>query len=398
VPARFESVGEAVARATDILARAGCATPRLDASVLFRSAAGGWDEARLIARGRSPVDDAVAARFEERVARRAAREPVAYLLGEREFWSRTFQVDTRVLIPRPETEDVLAAALEVVRECGPREGVGRLRIVDVGTGSGILAVTLAAELAGRRPFESSMGSPPSDPRAGEEAARLRRATSDEPVSFEILAVDLSDGALAVARENARRLLREARRWEDGAVEGDRVPIAWIRGDLTTSLAAGSVDVLVANPPYVARSELEQAAPELAHEPILALEGGDDDGLGVVRKLLADAARVLCPGGVLVSEIGSGQGAKVASLASSSGFERVEVGRDLAGRDRVLVAHLGGAATLLDRGQRSTRDELGVPRGEDGWTRSSFEEGARSRARFGSEARRTPLSRSSSHRC
>jgi release factor glutamine methyltransferase len=397
VRGRFESVAEAVARATDSLACAGCATPRLDASVLFRSAAGGWDEGRLIARGRSPVDDAVAARFEELIARRAAREPVAYLLGEREFWSRTFQVDTRVLIPRPETEEVLAAALEVVRERSGREGSGPLRIVDVGTGSGILAVTLAVELAGRGPLGSRAGSPRPG-RKPEEESRLRSATSGEGTSVEILAVDRSDGALAVARENARRLLREARGCEGGAVERDCVPIAWIRGDLTTSFAAGSIDVLVANPPYVGRSELEQAAPELAHEPILALEGGDDDGLGVVRRLLADAVRVLCPGGVLVSEIGSGQGAKVASLASSSGFERVEVGRDLAGRDRVLVARLGGGATLSDRGPRSTQDEFEVPRGEDGWTRSSFEEGGRSRARFGSEARRTPLSRSSSHRC
>jgi release factor glutamine methyltransferase len=397
------SVAEAVALATDVLARAGCATPRLDASVLFRHAAGGWDDARLIASGRSPVPADVAARFDGLVARRATREPVAYLVGAREFWSRTFRVDPRVLIPRPETEDVATAALAAIRERRASVG-GRLRIVDVGTGSGILALTLAAELAS----DAIAGSRAASEAAGTAMAqtpRLRTATSSDEAStthaseagppaardVEIVAVDLSDGALEVARENAARILCSA-----GASEGNRVAIAWVRGDLTSSLASASIDVLVSNPPYVSRSELDAAAPELAREPDLALEGGDDDGLGVVRRLLADAARVLCRGGVLVSEIGSGQGAKVASLASSSGFDRVEVGRDLAGRDRMLVARRGDTARPSDRNLEPAREELEA-RGGDGWTRSSFEEGARSRARFESEAQRTPPSRSSSHR-
>lgn len=382
------SVAEAVALAADVLARAGCETARLDASVLFRHAAGGWDEARLIASGRDEVALGVAARFDELVARRAAREPVAYLVGEREFWSRTFRVDPRVLVPRPETEDVLAAALRAV---GERLRPGRiLRIVDVGTGSGILAVTLAAELGSTGANGRQAGA---ESRRRSATSADASATTSEETRIAIVAVDLSGDALAVARENACLLVG------DGA--GNRVPIAWIRADLTTSLATASADIVVANPPYVTSDELARAAPELAHEPLLALEGGDDDGLGVLRRLLREAARVLIPGGVLVSEIGSRQGAKVASLASSSGFEAVEVGRDLAGRDRFLVARRGADGILRGRdpglGRDEFREESEVPRGEDGWTRSSFEEGARSRARFGSEAPRTPLSRSSSHR-
>ena len=341
-------IAEVLADAERALAEAGSESPRLDAEVLFRHAAGGraagWDEARLIVESRVLADADVLARFEASLARRLAREPLAYVTGEREFWSRSFRVDRRVLVPRPETEDVVAAALRVAAGLAPP-----LRVIDVGTGSGVIAVTLALELAARGPGVA-----------------------------EILAVDRSEGALAVARENAGRLLTGA----------PHAPIAWLRGDLTTAIGGGRLAMIVANPPYLAPADLAAAGPELGFEPPEALLAGDSAGLGVLRKLLEDAQRVLRPEGVLVSEIGWGQGAKVASLAARAGFEEVEVARDLAGRERVLIARRSAVSGASSE----------VQRGEDGWTRSSFEEGARSRARFGSEAPRTPLSRSSSRRC
>jgi UDP-N-acetylglucosamine 1-carboxyvinyltransferase len=310
-------VAEVLADAERVLAAAGCETPRLDAEVLFRHAAGGaggtaWDAARLIVEQRSPADPAVLERFRAAVARRSAREPLAYVSGEREFWSRTFRVDSRVLVPRPETEEIVAAALRIAPGlAAPR------RVIDVGTGSGVLAVTLALELG-----------------AGE--------------GTQVLAIDRSEAALAVARENAAALAR-----------GAGAPILWIRGDLTTAVAPESAALVVANPPYLAPAELAAAAPELAFEPSFALLGGDGDGLGVVRRLLEGARRVLRPGGVVLSEIGCGQGAKVASLAARAGFEDVEVARDLAGRDRVLVARrpAGAGGRLEDPRGEGRVDEI-----------------------------------------
>jgi release factor glutamine methyltransferase len=343
-PAR--RVAEVIADAERALAAAGCDTPRLDAEVLFRHAAGAgagatWDEGRLILEQRSLADPEVIGRFEAAVERRRSREPLAYVTGEREFWSRSFRVDGRVLVPRPETEEVVAAALRIAAGLAPPR-----RVVDVGTGSGVIAVTLALELAGQP-------------------------------DVEVVAVDRSADALAVARENARRLSRGR----------PAAPIAWVQGDLTTAVAPGRAALVVANPPYLGAAELAAAAPELGFEPLSALLGGDGDGLGVLRELLEEARRALRPDGVLLSEIGCGQGAEVASLAARAGFEEVEVKPDLSSLDRVLIARRGARAGAI----------VEDPRGEDGWTRSSFEEGSRSRERSASEERRMPLSRSSSHR-
>lgn len=353
------SVAEALAEATRVLAEAGAETPRLDAEVLFAHAAGGvqagWDATRLIRDAREVIDPSTLARFREALRRRAAREPVAYITGAREFWSRRFRADPRVLVPRPETETVVEEALRVIQHLSPFSD-GRTanglpgRIVDVGTGSGVIAIALACELGG-------------------------------PEECEILAIDRSAAALAVACENARALL----------ARDERRP-RWMRGDLTTSLAPASAALVVANPPYLSRAELEAAPPELRYEPFEALVAGGDDGLGVLRELIQDAFRVLCPGGFLVSEIGSSQAAKVASLARERGFEEVAVHRDLAGRDRVLTARRPASPRELIQIRDSDEE-----RGEEGWTRSSFEEGAGSRERFASAAPRTPPSRSSSRR-
>jgi len=277
---------EALARAEARLAAAGCATPGLDARVLLGQVTG-LGHAGLLAHGRDALG-ARAARFETLVRRRERREPVAYLTGRKEFFSRSFEVTPAVLVPRPETERVVEAGLVFLRL-----GRDRATVVDVGTGSGAIAITLAAQCDGAR----------------------------------ITALDSSPGALAVARNNARRLL--------AGEPGARLDL--LLADLTTSIAPGSVDLVVANPPYLSRQEMRQASPELGFEPPHALAGGGRDGLEVVRRLLGDARRVLRAGGRLLCEIGAAQGDSAREIASGLGFAAVEVLLDLEGRARVLKA-------------------------------------------------------------
>jgi release factor glutamine methyltransferase len=261
--------GEAAAADVDVLAR----------HVL------GWDRARLLARRRDPVPDGFADPFARLVGRREQREPVAYLVGAREFYGLTFEVGPAVLVPRPETELAVEAALAALagQAASPR-------IADVGTGSGCIAVALAT---------------------------VRRDAT-------VLAVDRSLAALALARRNARR--------HDVA---DRV--ALIAGDVLDAVAATArLDLVVSNPPYVPDDSPEVAADVRAHEPPAALYAGAD-GLDVVRRLIHDTAARLRPGGRLVMEIGAGQAGAVARLAAAAGtWEPAVFRRDLQGIDRVAV--------------------------------------------------------------
>lgn len=292
-PAR--TVGTALRAATARLEAAGRDGARLDAEVLLCTALG-IDRVRLITGRDRPLDAAEESRLEALVARRAAGEPVAYLTGEREFWSLPFAVGPHVLVPRPETEGVVEAGLEAIARLRrtPAHG-GPVRVVDVGTGSGAIAVALASEAAARR-------------------------WSD--VRF--VAVDRSRAALAVARGNAERLV-------------GRGTVALLHGDLTSALRAASVDLVVSNPPYLSDDELRGISTEVAREPVDALLGGGKDGTQILCGLAAEAARVLRPGGFLVTEIGSTQGGTVAALARDLGFADVRVVPDLAGLDRVVTA-------------------------------------------------------------
>lgn len=221
------------------------------------------------------------------VRARRAGEPLAYLVGSREFYGRRFQVDQRVLIPRPETEDLVEAALAFARERAA-EGQRDLRIVDVGTGSGVIAVTLAAELPPAR----------------------------------IIAVDRSAGALAVAHENARR----------HGVEGR---ITLIQGDLLSAVA-GPVDLIVANLPYIPTEEIPTLQPEVQHEPRLALDGGPD-GLDLYRRLWTQAATALDARGGLFGEIAASQGVVAEHSAAAAFPDRsIKILPDLAGRDRIIA--------------------------------------------------------------
>ena len=213
------------------------------------------------------------------VARRAAREPLQYLLGETEFWSLPFRVTPAVLIPRPETEILVEEAL--------KRSIPEAQILDLGTGSGILAVTLARELP---------------------AARLT-------------AFDLSAEALAVAADNARR-------------HGVAQRIEFVQRSFKEPFS-GSFDLIVSNPPYVAVGELEQLMPEVRdHEPRLALAGGED-GLDAFRAILDTAPPALDKAGWLLLEVGMGQAQQVGAMLEAQGFEELFQRPDYAGIPRVV---------------------------------------------------------------
>lgn len=282
--AAVATVGDALAAAIARLAAAGVPEPRADAEVLLARALE-TTRAGLVVAARRPLPGPAARDFAALVARRVTREPLAYITGEREFWSLPLAVDRRVLVPRPETELVVETALRVAPAAR--------RILDVGTGSGAIAAALARE----RP-----------------AAR-------------VWASDLAAEALAVARANLAR----------------HAPgVTLVRGDLLTAFRAAAFDLVVANPPYVTDAELDGLAPEVRdHEPRVALAAGPD-GLGALRRLVAESPRVVAPGGWLVVEVGAGQAAAVRRLAETTGScVRIEVVRDHAGIERVVAVRLGG---------------------------------------------------------
>lgn len=230
-----------------------------------------------------PLEARELATYRALIARRAAGEPTSYLTGAREFYGRPFAVDPRVLIPRPETELLVEAVLQVL----PKDRTARL--LDLCTGSGCVAISLALE----RP----------------------RAL--------VVATEISAEAAEVARANAAML---------GAA--DRVEIRV--GDLFAPLEGEPpFDAVVANPPYVARGEVPTLSAEVRREPALALDGGQD-GLDLVRHIVAAAPRWLVPGGLLALEIGDRQGPAVRSLLEAAGYGSVRIERDLARHDRLAL--------------------------------------------------------------
>ena len=264
-------VREALDSAVVALSAAGVDTPRLDAEVLLAHALG-VDRAALVIDRERPVEGAAVRAFQNAVRRRSVqREPVAYITGMKGFRRLEVQVDPRVLIPRPETETLVEAALELPPGA---------RVVDVGTGSGAVALAL----------------------------------KDERPDLDVVATDTSPDALAVARANAARLGLDVR---------------FVAGDL---LAGVEADAVVSNPPYVADGEPLQ--PEIAkHEPAVALYAGAD-GLAVIRRLVARAAE--SPARFVALEVGMGQAGDVGAALRAAGFGDVEARRDLAGIERVVV--------------------------------------------------------------
>ncbi len=280
------TISRVIAWTAKDLAGRGIESSRLDAELLVAHALG-CKRLDLYLRFDQPLSDAELARVRGLVERRRKFEPVSYILGVREFYGRPFAVDSRVLIPRPETEGVIEAAMELLP---PRaEGV-RPRVLDVGTGSGIIAVTLACERT----------------------------------DLEVDAVELSPGAAEVARSNIAR-----------HNVTDRVTL--FEGSLYRPVAGRQYALIASNPPYIDTAEVDTLMPDVSkYEPRLALDGGPD-GATVLRPLIANARAMLVEGGALVVEIGYGQGDLVRELARAAGFTRVEVRPDLARIERVLVA-------------------------------------------------------------
>jgi release factor glutamine methyltransferase len=276
---------ELAAAARAPLERAGISRDlaQFDADLLARHALG-WDHATWLTNRGEPATAAFAADYAQLIARREAREPVAYIRGVQEFWGRAFRVTPAVLIPRPETE-LLVDAVEPFLTERPAA-----RVVDVGTGSGCIAVTIALE---------------------------------HP-SVRVSATDVSAAALDIARDNACRL---------GA--GDR--IAFVHGAYLASVPL-PIDLIVSNPPYVAARDRPALGPEVVrYEPADALFAGED-GLRDVRALIDAAQQSLAPGGMLAFEIGHGQAADVArAIGSAPALELVDILPDLQGIARTVLA-------------------------------------------------------------
>jgi len=262
---------------------AGAGLPRLDARALLEHASGrrrSW----LIAHGDEPAEPAAAAAFEALAARRRAGEPLAYLVGVREFHGRPFRVGPDVLVPRPETEGLVQAALARLPPPGTRP-----RVLDLGTGSGAIAITLALE----RPDAT------------------------------VVATDRCTAALAVARDNARRL---------GAGS-----VAFRTGSWWDALPAGEArfHAVVSNPPYVADADPHLLDAALRHEPRQALAAGPL-GLDAIDPIVAGASHWLAAGGWLLLEHGHDQGAAVRGRLATAGFEAIGTLADLQGLDRVSL--------------------------------------------------------------
>ena len=277
-----ESIGEALRRAAQALDRAGVAEARREASSLL-SFLIGKDRTFLISHVEDQLDDAQLRKFADAVARRAAGEPAQYITGMQDFYGRTFRVTPYVLIPRPETELLVEAALQVMN--------ANARVCDVGTGSGCIAVTLLCERG--------------DARA--------------------VGLDISEAALLIARENAS---------EHGVAERIKLEVSDCLAALDPS--TDRFDLVVSNPPYVSASALPGLQREVRdHEPLVALSPGVD-GLSVIRRLLSDAPAFLRENGHLIMEIGFDQGEAVQQLVDPNVWTLRDLLPDLQSIPRIVV--------------------------------------------------------------
>lgn len=278
----MRSWGQALAETVRALGQGGVDSPRLDARLLLAQALG-VEPAHVFSNPANRLDEAAEACLASLLARRLAREPMSHILGRREFWSLDFAVDANVLDPRPDTETLVEAVLDTVLDKS-----APLSILDLGTGSGCILLSLLSEL----PMATGLG------------------------------VDRSPLALGVATGNAARLALDHR-------------AGFTRGDWGSDLT-GIFDVIVSNPPYIPEAEIDGLEPEVARfEPRLALSGGAD-GLDCYRALIPDVARLLAPGGVGAFEIGAGQADDVERLIEAAGLVLYERRRDLAGVERCLI--------------------------------------------------------------
>jgi release factor glutamine methyltransferase len=268
------TVGEVLGRATEYLAGKGVDSPRLDAEHLLGKALG-LSRVQLYMHHDRPLAEAERDAFRELIRRRGEREPLAYVLGEWDFRRITLKVDRRALVPRPETEVLVERCLELL------EGIPEPDVVDVGTGTGAIALAIAQEHPGAR----------------------------------VTALDVSSDALELARENGARL---------------GVDVRFEQRDLEEGLGEGEYDLVVSNPPYVTPEEFGSLEPEIRQwEPRLAMVGTDQ------TRLVAERAReALRPGGHVVLEVADQRATEASDLLEALGYSDVRLTPDLTGRDRI----------------------------------------------------------------
>ena len=265
----------------------GLATPRLDAEVLLAEALA-TDRVALYTHFDQPLQPDELARFKELIRRRLRREPVAYILGKREFWSLPLRVTPDVLIPRPETETLVAEALRILTPAETKD----FHILEIGTGSGAISIALARELPAAK----------------------------------VVATDLSPKALAIAEENALR-------------SGVRERIQFLPGNLFDPVEKGDAfDLIVTNPPYIPRGQFASLMPEVRdYEPKLALDGGKD-GLDFFRRVLPLVDKYLRPGGWFLAELGAGQHPQILKIGEKNpDLDSFAFAKDLGGINRVFKA-------------------------------------------------------------
>jgi release factor glutamine methyltransferase len=279
------SIGRVLAWAAADFRGRGIESARLDAELLLGEVLG-CDRVRLIIESERLLARAELAGYRELIKRRRSGEPIAYILGKREFYGLDFRVDRRVLIPRPDSEILVEAALARSRK---RSMYGRA--LDLCTGSGCIAIA------------------------------FRKARP----SWSVTAIDVSPPAIEVARQNAVRL---------GVIWGLR----FLVGDLTSVLAPGAAfELVTANPPYIPRAEIDTLDVGIKDfEPRAALDGGAD-GLDIVRRVVEESVPLLVPRGVLAIEVAAGQASAVSELMAGAGLERLERHRDYQGHERVVSA-------------------------------------------------------------
>jgi release factor glutamine methyltransferase len=278
---------EVLKGSADVLKNQRVENPRLNAELLLAQCLG-FSRETLYANLRREIQTEEKKALDELLRRRMAGEPLQYLLGHQEFWSVDLKVDPRVLIPRPETEVLVDQALSILATPSGRVP----RVLDIGTGSGAIVIALTNE------FEEIFA----------------------------VATDISQEALQVAKENARKV-------------GVGQRIRFVRGDLLhpfRPLTDGVFDLILSNPPYICRSDIEGLTREVKdHEPRLALDGGED-GLDFYRQMSRQVPSYLRKGGWLLVEIGQGQGTEISALLEQSGcFSAPELVRDLSGIERVI---------------------------------------------------------------
>jgi len=274
---------EFLKKAVEKLQEVGAPNPLLDVEIML-SKASGLSRAQILAHPEKGVSTKAVERFSEWVIRRSTREPLAYILGEKEFYGLCFEVSPAVLIPRPETEILVETALSILKQ---KENP---MVADIGLGSGAVAISIARNLG----------------------------------DCVIYGTEVSAEALEVACRNAERI-------------GVRNRVSFLQGDLFEPLEGRSFDLIVSNPPYIPSDEIDRLEPEISkHEPRRALDGGTD-GLDYFRRIATSAPEHVSPGGALALEVGMGQAESVRTLLSAAGFNNPRSIKDYAGIERVVVA-------------------------------------------------------------